>query len=101
MNIQTLTAFVTVAREGSLTRASQQLHMTQPAVGLHIKNLQQQTGLQLFKRTAHGMQLTSDGSALLPLAEKVLQTQSHFRAAAQRLTREVRGRLRIGTILDP
>lgn len=101
MNIQTLAAFVAVAREGSLTRASQKLHITQPAVGLHIRNLQEQTGLRLLQRTAQGMQLTADGSALLPLAEKVLQSQSQFRTAAHRLNKEIRGRLRIGTILDP
>lgn len=101
MNIQTLAAFVAVAREGSLTRAAAKLHVTQPAVGLHIRNLQEQTGLRLLSRTAHGMQLTTDGLALLPLAEKVLQSQQGFKAAAQRLTKEIRGQLRIGTILDP
>jgi DNA-binding transcriptional LysR family regulator len=101
MNIQTLAAFVTVAREGSLTRAADKLHITQPAVGLHIKNLQEQTGLRLLRRTSQGMQLTADGSALLPLAEKVLQTMAGFKTAAHRLSKEIRGRLRIGTILDP
>ncbi|MFT0544741.1 LysR family transcriptional regulator [Allopusillimonas ginsengisoli] len=101
MNIQTLAAFVTVAREGSLTRAAQKLHITQPAVGLHIKKLQDQTGLRLLTRTAQGMQLTADGSALLPLAEHVIHSQSSFKIAAQRLSKEIRGCLRIGTILDP
>lgn len=101
MNIQTLAAFVAVAREGSLTRAALKLHITQPAVGLHIKNLQAQTGLRLLTRTAQGMQLTADGSSLLPLAEKVLQSQASFKTAAHRLSKEIRGQLRIGTILDP
>lgn len=101
MNLQTLSAFVTVAREGSLTRAAEKLHITQPAVGLHIRNLQSQTGLVLFQRTAQGMKLTPDGSALLPLAEKVLQSQASFRTAAHHLRGEIRGRLRLGTILDP
>ena len=101
MNIQTLAAFIAVAREGSLTRAACKLHITQPAVGLHIKNLQEQTGLRLLIRTAQGMRLTPDGLALLPLAEKVLQSQAAFKAAADRLSKEIRGTLRIGTILDP
>src|SRR5690606_11781086 len=85
MKLQTLSAFVAVAQEGSLTRAAHKLHITQPAVGLHIKNLQEQTGLVLLSRTGRGMQLTPDGSALLPLAEKVLQSQIDFKAAALRL----------------
>lgn len=99
--IQTLAAFVAVAREGSLTRAAEKLHITQPAVGLHIKNLQAQTGLVLLQRTAQGMRLTPEGAALLPMAEKVLQSQTSFRTAAHHLRRQVHGNLRIGTILDP
>jgi DNA-binding transcriptional LysR family regulator len=101
MNIQTLAAFVAVAREGSLTRAAEKLHITQPAVGLHIKNLQAQTGLTLLDRTAQGMRLTAQGAALLPMAEKVLQSQTSFRKAASHLRREIHGSLRVGTILDP
>jgi DNA-binding transcriptional LysR family regulator len=101
MNIQALTAFVTVAHEGSLTRAAEKLHLTQPAVGLQIKNLQEQTNLCLFHRTAQGMRLTHDGAALLPLAEKVLQAQAGFKSAASSLHNEVRGNLKIGSILDP
>lgn len=101
MNLLTLAAFIAVAREGSLTRAAQKLHITQPAVGLHIKNLQSQTGLRLLTRTAQGMRLTAEGSALLPLAEKVLQAQSALKAAAAQLSKEIHGSLRIGTILDP
>ncbi|MGB6104188.1 MAG: LysR family transcriptional regulator [Pusillimonas sp.] len=101
MNPQTLLAFITVAREGSLTRAADIMHITQPAVGLHIKNLQSQTGLRLLTRTAQGMRLTAEGSALLPLAEKVLQAQSSLKSAAAQLRNEIHGNLRIGTILDP
>ena len=72
MDIQTLRIFVAVAREGSLSRAADKLALTQPAVSLQIKGLQAATGLTLFKRSAQGMNLTRDGAALLPLAEKVL-----------------------------
>src|SRR3546814_8022049 len=88
MNIQTLAAFVAVAREGSLTRAALKLHLTQPAVGLHIKNLQAQTGLRLLTRTAQVMQLKADGSSLLPLADKVLQSQASFNTTALRLDKD-------------
>src|SRR5690606_21625608 len=101
MNLQTLAAFVAVAREGSLTRAAHTLHITQPAVGLYMRKLQHQTGLQLFSRTAHGMQLTGDGAALVPVDEHVLRSRPGFRAAPERLHQELRGQLRIATILAP
>ena len=101
MDIQTLRIFAAVAREGNLSRAADKLALTQPAVSLQIKGLQAATGLTLFTRGAQGMNLTRDGAALLPLAEKVLAAQADFKNAAASMHTQVRGRLRIGTILDP
>jgi DNA-binding transcriptional LysR family regulator len=98
---QTLRAFVAVAREGNVSRAAQRLHLSQPAVSLQLKALAEATGLALFSRTPHGLALTRDGAALLPQAEKALAALTDFSQAAQRLHSTVRGRLRIGTILDP
>lgn len=101
MDLTLLRAFITVAREGNLTRAAVQLHLTQPAVSLQIKHLQETLGVTLFTRTSHGLSLTRDGQALLPHAERALGAAADVRRAAQSLRHEVRGRLRIGTILDP
>jgi len=101
MDLTLLRAFVTVAREGNLTRAAVQLHLTQPAVSLQIKHLQEALGVTLFTRTSHGLTLTRDGQALLPHAERALGAAADVQRAAQSLRQEVRGRLRIGTILDP
>ncbi len=101
MDLTLLRAFITVAREGNLTRAAVQLHLTQPAVSLQIKHLQATLGVTLFTRTSHGLSLTRDGQALLPHAERALGAAADVQRAAQSLRHEVRGRLRIGTILDP
>jgi DNA-binding transcriptional LysR family regulator len=101
MDLTLLRAFVTVARVGNLTRAAAQLHLTQPAVSLQIKNLQETLGVALFARTAHGLVLTRDGQALLPHAERALAAAGDVELAAAALRQEVRGRLSIGTILDP
>jgi DNA-binding transcriptional LysR family regulator len=101
MDLTLLRAFVTVAREGNLTRAAAQLHLTQPAVSLQIKHLQTALGVTLFTRTSHGLSLTRDGQALLPHAERAMAAASDVERAAATLRHEVRGRLRIGTILDP
>ena len=101
MDLTLLRAFVTVAREGNLTRAATHLHLTQPAVSLQIKHLQEALGVPLFTRTSHGLALTRDGHALLPHAERALAAAGDVQRAAAALRHEVRGRLRIGTILDP
>lgn len=100
-DIQALRAFVAVAREGNVSRAATRLHLSQPAVSLQLKALAESTGLTLFTRTPHGLALTPDGAALLPQAEKALAALADFGQAALSLHNTVRGRLRIGTILDP
>lgn len=100
-DIRTLQAFVTVAREGNVSRAADKLNRTQPAVSLQIKRLASDTGLILFRRTAKGVELTRDGAALLVKAEHVLSALSDFGQTARRMTGMVRGTLRIGTIVDP
>jgi DNA-binding transcriptional LysR family regulator len=101
MDLTLLRAFVTVAREGNLTRAATRLHVTQPAVSLQIKNLQETLGVTLFSRVSHGLVLTPDGEALLPHAERALNAAGDVERAAASLRHEVGGRLKIGTILDP
>lgn len=104
MDFVQLRAFVTVAKEGNLTRAAEKLHVTQPAVSLQIKSLQEQLGLRLFIRTSNGMLLTKEGSELIVLAEQLLLKEQALREQARTLqtnSKVVSGKLTIGTILDP
>lgn len=101
MNKCNFKAFVFVAREGNLTRAAKRLFLTQSALSLQIKKLQEQLNLVLFERTPHGMKLTGAGQRLLPLAERALQAEDDFCNEAAGLDNAVSGKLRLGTILDP
>jgi len=98
---QALRCFITVAREGTVSRAATVLHLTQPAVSLQLKGLEESTGLQLFNRTPGGFTLTEAGATLLPLAHKAVTASSDFRTVAEQLRESQRGTLRVGTILDP
>jgi DNA-binding transcriptional LysR family regulator len=101
MDLTQLRAFITVAREGNLTRAAERLHLTQPAVSLQIKALQAALDLQLFVRTPNGMILSDDGAKLLPHAERVMAAVAEFKQGADALHSTLSGTLSIGTILDP
>jgi DNA-binding transcriptional LysR family regulator len=101
MDLKQLRVFVMVARHGSLTRAAEAIRLTQPALSLQLKTLQEAVGAPLFKRTPQGMELLPAGSALLPYAEAVLNASDAFRSAAARISGQVAGTLRLGTILDP
>ncbi len=101
MDLQTLRVFAIVAREGNLTRAAERLCLTQPAVSLQIKKLQEHTQLSLFRRTPRGLEMTRYGEALLPMAERVIACQRDFITATTVLRNETKGLITIGTILDP
>lgn len=101
IDLKILTAFVTVAREGNVSRAAELLCLTQPAVSLQLRRLAQETGLELFTRNAKGLELTPDGQALLVKAQRICTELDEFNLFARHLTKSVHGRLRIGTIIDP
>ncbi len=100
-NINTILAFVTVAREGSVSRAAEVLNLTQPAISHQIKRLGEVTGITLFHRTPTGLQISHDGTAVLSKAERVLDAMSDFQRSARQRSGRISGKLRIGTIVDP
>jgi len=101
MDLKPLRAFVLIARHGSITRAAASLHLSQSALSLQLKALQDSVGANLFRRTSRGMELLPGGRELLPYAEGVVAAAAEFDAAAARLSRRIAGTLRLGTILDP
>lgn len=100
-NINTILAFVIVAREGSVSRAAEVLNLTQPAISHQIKRLGEETGITLFNRTPTGLQISHDGAAVLAKAERVLEAMSDFQRSARQRSGRISGKLRIGTIVDP
>lgn len=100
MELYHLRTFVTVAEEGHLTRASERLFISQPSVSAHVKTLEEELGLPLFRRTPKGMQLTPEGQVLLDHARQALEAAGGLLFKARSLRREVRGALRLGLNTD-
>lgn len=96
MDIHQIKTFLAVAREGSITRASERLYLSQPAVSAHIKAMEETLGLTLFERTSRGMQLTLEGQRLLVKAERTLLAQRELIDEAARLKGSLVGGLRLG-----
>lgn len=65
VNLDLYRVFYTVAKCGSLTRASEELYISQPAVSQSIKQLETQLGVKLFNRTHRGMELSAQGGKLI------------------------------------
>ena len=101
MELYQLRSFVAVAEAGHLTRASEKLHLSQPAVSGQIKALEDELKLALFQRTPGGMELTSSGRRLLPKAQMVLASAQILRNDASALKGKVAGKVRVGSLSDP
>lgn len=65
VNLDLYRVFYTVAKSGSLTKAAEELYISQPAVSRSIKQLETQLGVTLFTRTHRGMQLSANGGKLI------------------------------------
>ncbi len=72
MNVKQLRAFVTVAKYQSFAQAGEHLHISQPALSLTIKALEDNLGGALLTRTTRSVSLTAEGEVLLPLARRLL-----------------------------
>ena len=73
MNIQTLKYFLAAAREENFTRASEILHITQPALSKQLKLLEEELGKKLFTRQNSGIKLTAEGNLLKSRAENLVE----------------------------
>lgn len=72
MNIKQLRYFLVVAEEKQITSAAKRLYIAQPPLSYQLKQLEKELGAQLFKRTAHGIELTDAGQILQGYASEIL-----------------------------
>jgi DNA-binding transcriptional LysR family regulator len=91
-----LRAFITVADEASVTRAAERLHISQPPLSRHIRQLEEELGLQLFIRHHHGVTLTEAGQRLLQKARALDAAASDFFDAAGQVIRNGSQTVRVG-----
>lgn len=76
MDKRQLSAFICVFEERNITRASEQLSLTQPALSATIKALEEELGTQLFIRKPRGVDVTEDARALYPHARRMIDEMS-------------------------
>jgi len=88
MNSTQLNCFIAVADSLSFARASEKLHITQPAVTHQINSLESELNVKLFKRTTRTVELTREGFSFIADAKSILNTMSmaKMRFAAQEKT---------------
>ena len=102
MTLNQFTFFATIAKHGNLTRASQELNVSQPSISQQLRLLERNYGVKLYRRSGKGIELTEAGRLFLsrigPILEQVAQINAIF---PQRAAKAEIGRLRIGGTFSP
>lgn len=98
LNLRDIRALVAVAEAGSFTRAAKQLHLSQPALTVQIRRLEEAIGARLFDRNSRHVALTPTGRELLPLLRKSLADMENVLRDARALGQGESGAIRIACL---
>ena len=97
MEIRQLRAFVAVAETGTFTAAAGLVHVTQSAISMQIRQLEEETGMQLFVRAPRRVLLTEAGERMLVRARNILHEHDAALLEMAEMSGIEHGRLRIGS----
>lgn len=98
MLFKQLECFLEVARLGSMSRAAEEMFLTQPSLTARLKALEQEVGGALFVRTKYGMRLTEAGREFLPYAERCVSTIESGKQHLKELREGTTGHLKLGAL---
>jgi DNA-binding transcriptional LysR family regulator len=98
LNLREIRAFVTVATAGNFTRAAAQLHLSQPALTVQIRRLEEIVGARLFDRNSRSVTLTQTGRELLPLLQRSLEDMERVLRDARALGDGSSGTVRLACL---
>ncbi|MEZ5729966.1 MAG: LysR family transcriptional regulator [Burkholderiaceae bacterium] len=96
--LRQLEVLVALAREGSVTAAAERLHLTQPAVSMQLRQLENAVGLALVEHVGRGLRITDAGRVLREHAEEILSRLDDFDATTHALRGAGLGRVRLGVV---
>ncbi|HUF04185.1 MAG TPA: LysR family transcriptional regulator [Aridibacter sp.] len=97
MEIKQLKAFVAIAEEKTFTAGAKRVNVTQAAVSMQIRQLEEEIGLPLFTRTPRRVILTEAGELLIERARRILREHDSSLAELAEIAGAEYGRLRIGS----
>lgn len=92
-----LEGFIAIAETGSVSRAADLLHLTQPAMSARLRTLERQLGANLFVRTPRGVRLSDAGAEFLPHARRALDAFEEGRRRVADLVDGIGGHLTLAT----
>jgi len=98
LTLQQLRLFNAVARHSSFTRAAEQMHLTQPAVSIQVKRLEEQVGLPLFEQVGKRIFLTAAGNEMFSASYDILGRVNELEEKIADLQGELKGPLLLSVV---
>jgi DNA-binding transcriptional LysR family regulator len=99
LNLDQLRTFVEVVSRGNFSAAGRQLSLTQPAVSLHVRELEQRFGVRLVERVGRQAYATAPGRDLVEHARRIFRDSEEIESTMRRFREGWLGRVHIGTTL--
>lgn len=93
ITLDQFTVFLAIVEEGSFAAAARKLGRAQSAITYAVQKLEDQSGVELFDRTAYRPTLTEQGRALLPRVRRIMEDVGEFRVQAQSMAQGVEAEL--------
>ncbi|MDG0818023.1 LysR family transcriptional regulator [Bdellovibrio svalbardensis] len=96
MDINVLKFFKTIANLGNMSRAAQELHVSQPTLTVAMRKLEDQLGVRLFERSKKGVTLTAAGLQIYQYSDQMVELWEEMLREAGTVNDAVRGTIRLG-----
>jgi LysR family nitrogen assimilation transcriptional regulator len=96
MDLKQLRYFVTIVEAGSITRAAEVLCIAQPALSLHVRNLETEFEVRLLSRYAHGVKVTPSGELLYRHAKGILRQSDNTKLLLSSQSDKPSGKVSVG-----
>ncbi len=96
MDIKSLRLFLGILKYGSITKAAEHLHIAQPALGIHLRKLEEELGAQLVERHSRGVTPTEAGNLLAEHAEILVRQFSRAKQELMDYSKHARGKVSVG-----
>lgn len=97
-SIRQIRAFLSVANHLKFTTAAEELHVSQPALTVQIRQLEERLGIRLFDRNKRQVSLTSAGRELMPLFQRIMSGMDQVMNASTDISQAQRGVVRVAAL---
>ena len=97
MELRVLRYFLAVVKEGTITKAANFLHVTQPTLSRQLMDLEKELGQQLFIRSSNNISLTPEGMLLKQRAQEIVELADKTESMFSNMKNEIAGEIFIGS----